>query len=518
MDAMRILWSRCVALLRRRRLDESLDEELRTHIDLAAEENERRGIPADEARRQAFIQFGGVTQIKERYRVRRGVPFLEEAGRDLRFGIRGLRRSPGFALTAILTLALGIGAVTSVFSVVDAVLLKPFAFRDPGRLVVMREVEEELSRQMSAVPDNYRHYLRLKRDSKSIEDAAIFFQPVASVSATGDRPRIVGAVLDSPNLFRVLGVQPMLGRDFLECDAQKGAPHVALITYGAWQTFFAGDPKAVGQNLQIDGNPATVIGVLPPAMLLPRIAMAPNIASGPQLETMVYEPLAPSDLDLRNDTGNFNYRVIARLKDGVTVEQASAEMETLQRAYTLSAHLPMHLGISLTPLAKDVTANISGALWLMFAAVVGVLLIACVNLANLQLARAVSSERETAVRAALGAGKGSLIMARFAECLVLAIAGGIAGVAFAVAGVRLFIALVPANVPRLNEVHLSLPVLCLPPALRLRRHFLSVFCLCSAHCELTLKRLCRRILRAQSIPRRAAAFVACWLRHRWPAP
>ena len=185
----------------------------------------------------------------------------------------------------------------------------------------------------------------------------------------------------------------MLGRDFLECDAQKGAPHVALITYGAWQTFFAGDPKAVGQNLQIDGNPATVIGVLPPAMLLPRIAMAPNIASGPQLETMVYEPLAPSDLDLRNDTGNFNYRVIARLKDGVTVEQASAEMETLQRAYTLSAHLPMHLGISLTLLAKDVTANISGALWLMFAAVVGVLLIACVNLANLQLARAVSSER-----------------------------------------------------------------------------------------------------------------------------
>ena len=174
MDAMRILWSRCVALLRRRRLDESLDEELRTHIELAAEENERRGIPTDEARRQAFIQFGGVTQIKERYRVRRGAPFLEQMWRDLRFGIRGLRRSPGFALTAILTLSLGIGAVTSVFSVVDAVLLKPFAFRDPGRLVVVREVEEELSRQMSAVPDNYRHYLRLKRDSKSIEDASIF--------------------------------------------------------------------------------------------------------------------------------------------------------------------------------------------------------------------------------------------------------------------------------------------------------------------------------------------------------
>ena len=251
----------------------------------------------------------------------------------------------------------------------------------------------------------------------------------------------------------------MLGRDFVEGDAQKGAPHVVVITFGAWQTFFGGDPKAVGEDLGIDGNPATVIGVLPPAMLLPRIAIAPKIASGPPLETMVYEPRTPSDWDLRNDTGNFNYRVIARLKGGVTLAQAIAELETLQRAYTLSAHLPMHLGISLTPLAADVTAGISGALWLMFAAVVGVLLIACVNLANLQLARAVTAERETAVRAALGASRSQLVMARLAESLVLAIAGGAAGVAVAFAGVRLLMALVPANVPRLTEVRVSEPVL-----------------------------------------------------------
>jgi predicted permease len=380
-------------------------------------------------------------------------------GRDLRFAVRQLRRAPGFALIAMMTLALGIGAVTSVFSVVNAVLLKPFAFREPGRLVVMREVEEEMRSQMSAVPDNYRHYLRLKKDSKTIEDAAIFFQPGASVSPTGDRPRIVGAVVSSPNLFRVLGVQPMMGRDFVDSDAQKGASRVVLITYGAWQAFFGGNANAVGQNLRIDGDPFTVIGVLPPSMFLPRIAMAPTIASGPPLETMVYEPKTPSDRDLTNDTGNFNYRVIARLKRGVTVEQASAELETLQRAYTLSARLPMHLGISLTPLAADVTAGISGALWLMFAAVAGVLLIACVNLANLQLARAVTAERETAVRAALGASKGQLVMARLTESLVLAIGGGAAGVALAFVGVRLFMALVPANVPRLNEVHVNIPVL-----------------------------------------------------------
>jgi hypothetical protein len=376
MEWMRILISRCAALFRRQKLDDELDEEVGSHIDFAIEENLKHGMTEQQACTAALRTFGGVTQIKETYRVKRGVPFLEQLGRDLRFSLRQLRRSPGFALTAILTLALGIGAVTSVFSVVDAVLLKPFAFREPGRLVVMREVEEELSRQMSAVPDNYRHYLRLKKDSKTIEDAAIFSQAGSSVSLTGDHPRIVGAILTSPSLFRTLGVQPMLGRDFVEGDAQKGAPHVVVITFGAWQTFFGGDPKAVGEDLGIDGNPATVIGVLPPAMLLPRIAIAPKIASGPPLETMVYEPRTPSDWDLRNDTGNFNYRVIARLKGGVTLAQAIAELETLQRAYTLSAHLPMHLGISLTPLAADVTAGISGALWLMFAAVVGVLLIA----------------------------------------------------------------------------------------------------------------------------------------------
>ena len=251
----------------------------------------------------------------------------------------------------------------------------------------------------------------------------------------------------------------MLGRDLVDADAQKGAPHVVLLTYGAWQTFFAGDPKAVGQDLRIDGEPSTVIGVLPPSMFLPRIAVAPGMVSGPLQQTMIYEPFLPSDSDLTNDTTNFNYRVIARLKQGVTVGQASAELETLQRAYTITAHLPMHLGISLTPLAADVTAGISSALWLMFAAVTGVLLIACVNLANLQLARAVSAERETAVRTALGASRGQLVMARLAESLVLAIAGGAAGVALAVAGVRMLITLVPANVPRLSEVHVSLPVL-----------------------------------------------------------
>jgi len=459
MDWVRIVLSRCGALLQRRKLDADLDEELRAHIDLAVEENVKRGMNAQDARRVALREFGGMTQMKEAYRVQRGLPRLEEAVRAVRYAIRQLRKSPGFAMTAILTLALGIGAATSVFSVVNAVLLKPLAFRDPDKLVVMREVVGEHGNDRSADPVSYRHYARLRHDSNTLEDAAIFMQRGLSVSETGDHPAIVGSVVASPNLLRVLGVQPMLGRDLVDSDGAKGAPTVAVLSYEGWQSFFGGDPKVVGKTMRIGGDPTTVVGVLPPGMQFPHIKLAPKIASAKMLTTMIYAPLTPSDWDLSMDTGNFNYSVIARLKPGATLAQASAELETLQNSYTVSAHLPIHLGIAVTPLASDVTSGISGALWLMFAAVGGVLLIACVNLANLQLARAVAAERETAVRSALGASNGRLVRARLTESLVLAIAGGMAGVALAFAGVRLLLALVPADVPRLHDVQVNLPVL-----------------------------------------------------------
>jgi predicted permease len=461
MDWIRVLLTRSAALFRSKKLDADLDEEMRAHIDLAMEENRGRGMDELRARNIALRAFGGITQIRETYRAQRGLPWLEQAARDIRYAVRQLRKLPGFALTAVLTLALGIGAATSVFSVVNAVLLKPFSFRDPDRLVVMREaVADKVRSERFASPFNYRHFLRLRQSATTLEDAAIFFERGTSVSPNGDHPRIVGAVTASPNVFRLLGVRPLLGRDFVDDDARQNSKSAVILSYEGWQSFFARDPAVIGKTLRIEGLPVTVVGVLPPGLRFPQIALSPQIAFQ---ETggnpLLFEALAPTERDLNADMGNFNYRVIARLKPRVTLAQADAELEALQNAYTLSAHLPLHFGIALTPLAKDVASRVSGALWLLLAAVGAVLLIACVNLANLQLARAVNAERETAVRAALGASRGQLVWSRLAESLVLAFAGGAAGTALAFAGVRLLIALAPANIPRLGEVRLSLPVL-----------------------------------------------------------
>jgi predicted permease len=460
MGVLRVLLSRCTALFRRKNLDADLDAELLAHIELAMADNQRNGMSPEKARTAALRAFGGVTQVRETFRIQRGLPWLEQIARDVRFALRQLRRSPGFTFTAVMTLALGIGAVTSVFSVVHAVLLKPFAFRDPDRLVVLREAVDEAGTGRTAIPDNYRHFLRLRNTATTVEDAAIFAQSGASVSPNGDHPHIVGAVVASPNLLRLLGVQPILGRGFLDSDAQKGAAEGVVLSYDSWQAFFAGDPKAVGQTLRIDGRPVTVIGVLPPGMQFPQIPLASKTAfQETARDALLFEPAIPSERDLKTDMGGFNYKAIARLKPGVTMARASAELDALQKAYTLSAHLPLLLGIALTPLTEDVASGISGALWLLFAAVGAVLLIACVNLASLQLSRAVNAERELAVRAALGASRIQLVRSRFTESLVLALTGGAAGAALAFAGEHLLLSLVPANVPRLDEVHLSTPVL-----------------------------------------------------------
>jgi predicted permease len=458
MDFIRILMSRCAALFRRQELDADLDEELRAHIEIAIEENLKRGMSAQQARTMALREFGGVTQTKERYRVARGLPVLETLFQDAHFALRQLRKSPGFALTAILTLALGMGANTAIFSVVNSVLLKPFGFPNPDRLVVLRETVQEMAKVAPTFPDNAKHYLNLRAQSKTLEDAAIFQPRGFSVAVGDDHPQIVNGLEVAPSFFSVLGIGPTLGRAFRPEEATKGHDSEVILTWDAWQRYFQGDPGAVGRTLHIDGGQSTVLGVLPKEFSFPHVSIMPVTR---QFETPPLEFFKPLVLDPQHmsDNGDFNYLVIGRMKPGVTLNQAQSELEGLQQAYAKAMHRQDHLGIAVIPLTREVTGSVSTGLWLLLAAIAAVLLIACVNLANLQLARAVSRERESSIRAALGAGRKRLVQLALMESLVLATIGGTLGVLFALAGVRIFISVAPAGLPRLKEVAVSWPVL-----------------------------------------------------------
>ena len=376
---------------------------------------------------------------------------------DLRFSIRTLRKSPGFALTAILTLALGIGSVTSVFSVVNSVLLKPFAFPEPNRLVVLRETAREMN--YAPFPDNYKHYLNWKDNSKTLAGAAIFRNNTFSVSAGTDHPEIVGGLDISPEFFSVLGVEPALGRSFQPIESTKGHENVVILTWSTWQKYFAGDPGAIGRTLNIGGTRETVVGILPRGFSFPHMNEMPSAVS--QRETPPYEifqPLVPSPNQM-SDMADFDFLVVARLRQGVSIAQVESELGGLQQAFVQAAHIPFHAGIIVESLKQEVAGAVSKALWLLLAAVGAVLLIGCVNLANLQLARAVAREREIAVRAALGASRERLVRSTLMDSIVLAVAGGALGILLSFTGVRLLIAAAPSSLPRLNETHVSWPVL-----------------------------------------------------------
>jgi predicted permease len=382
---------------------------------------------------------------------------MARLSQDLRFSIRTLRKSPGFTATAILTLALGIGAVTSIFSVVNSVLLQPFSFPDPGRLVMLREQETEIAPGL--LPDNPKHFLNWQDGAKTVSGMAIFQNSGFSLSLGSDHPEIVYGLSVATNFFSVLGVHPALGRDFLPGEATKGHDDEVILSWNAWQRYFHGNPTAIGSTLRNGGKPNTVVGVLPRGFGFPRVSELPGTTA--QTAQQPYEVFSPMvyDPNQLSDNGDYNYMAIARLRVGVTPEQAQAELNTIQSAYNQAKHLAVSPSVAVVPLLVEVSGRVSAALWLLLAAVGAVLLIGCANLANLQLARAVSRERELAVRAALGAGRDQLLWSTLADSLVLAVVGGGLGILFSFAGVRLFVAAAPQNLPRLSSIAVSWPVL-----------------------------------------------------------
>jgi predicted permease len=439
--------------------NEDLERELRSDLELEEEEQRECGFSPEEAQYAACRAFGNTTLIREQTHEAWGWAPFERLWQDVRYAFRQVRRSPGFAATAILTLALGVGSVTAVFSVVYAVLLRPYPFRDPGQIVVWRESVREIEHIAPLLPDNYRHYLNLKARAHSIQDAAIVQNPVFTVSTGVDHPQVTEGLAVSSNFFSVLGVTPFMGRAFAPEEAQSGGDREIILSWGAWQRYFNGSLSVLGMTLRIGDVPETVVGILPKSFRFPVVSMIPGeVTHGSTERYEIFKPLVPSSSERTANDAEFDFLVVARLKPGISIRSAQTELDGIEKATAAADHLAIHLSVIVEPFSQEVTGNVKKRLWLLLAAIAGVLLMACVNLANLQIARGVARDHDTALRSALGAGPARLVQAVLIENLLIGLAGGLGGVAFAFLGDRIFVR-IAAVLPRLNEVHFSTPML-----------------------------------------------------------
>ena len=425
-----------------RRVEGDLDEEVRAHLEMLTEENIHRGMSPQQARRTAHIEVGGVEQLKEQVREERIGGWLRSVIADCRYGVRQLRKNPGFTAVAILTLALGIGATTAIFSVVYGVLLRPLPYADASRIMAIFEVTSAGNPSRLADPnfDDFRD------QNRSFQAIAKYGEDVASVSGSSEPTRTTIASV-SPEFCKVFGIQPILGRDFSSSDAKKGAAPTVLVSYGYWKQYL-GSPRDLSQpHLKIEGAIFSVIGVLPAGFHFPVDA----------------ELWLPADLEGENPSRtSHNYRAVGRLREGVSVAQANEDISTIaRRIHDASSEQGDYLlkdGMVI-PLQDSITGNARAPLLILLGAVGFLLLVACANVANLLLAQASARERELAIRSALGAARGRLIRQFLTEALLLSLVGGALGLLAAFWGVAGLVALAPANLPRLDDVSISTPVL-----------------------------------------------------------
>jgi putative ABC transport system permease protein len=443
---MRILYTlRALAraVLRSRVVDDDLNEEVHFHIERQTEANIARGMTPDAARRAARLQFGSVDDALETARDDRPGSGLRQIGRDLSFGLRLLTKAPAFGVAGITIVALGIGAVTAIFSVVYGVMLRPLPFREPDRLI---NLWSTMPGPLPRLYPNAADVTEWRRANRSFEDIAMV-RLTANLNLVGDgEPERLQGGRFSPNLLPLLGVKPAIGRNFASDENLPGKDQVVLLSDGIWRRRFAGDPSVVGRTIQLNGLPHTVIGVMPPEFRYP---------------TRDYQAWLPIVVDPRELTRQEtqNYVVIGRLRPGVTVDQAHADMEAIsQRIETQSPFSNHNRRVLLQPMLDSVVRDIRSPLVVLLTAASGLLLIACLNLSNLLSARAAARSAEYSVRLALGASRGRLAMQAIAEVVPMLGLGGALGIATAVVGVRAFVATAPAGVPRIESVAVSAPV------------------------------------------------------------
>jgi putative ABC transport system permease protein len=428
---------RLFGLFQRARREREFAEELESHLAMHIEDNLRAGLSPEEARRRALIKLGGVTLTKERSREQGGLPMLETLGQDLRFGLRMLRKNPGFSLIAILTLALGIGANTAIFSVFNAVLLRPLPFKESERVVMVWQINTAAAGG-NRTPFTVDTLLDLRKQSKSFDEFAAFL--ISTRNFTGrETPEQVRTALVTANFFTALGAEPQLGRTFLPEEEHLGAEMVVVLSDGFWRSRFAADPQVVGRAINFNGRSFTVVGVMPPAL------------NFPEKEVELWSPLPLEHPVVR---GQSPLHGVARLQPGVTVAQALAETRTLKSSFDKNAY-----NLNLLPVNDFVVGDVRPALLALLVAVMLLLLIAAVNVANLMLVRAAARVKEISIRTALGAGRGRIIRQLLTESLLLVLMGGVLGTLGAMVGIDLLVKLAPQGIPRLEHVGIDARVL-----------------------------------------------------------
>ncbi|HYC51137.1 MAG TPA: ABC transporter permease [Gemmatimonadaceae bacterium] len=436
-------------LTRRSEVERDLDDELQAYIDLLTAEKIKLGMTPDAARRAAHLEAGGVEQIKEEVRdVRRGA-FLETTLQDFRYGLRLLRRSPGFAILAIVTIGLGIGANSAIFSVINGVVRKPLGYPQSDRLMFITSAFRNMKFDRFWVsPPEYHEF---KEQTKSFSHVGAYTTGAWNVAA-GDQPERVNAVFMTASMFDVLGVKPDRGQTFTAEQDLPNVEPVVVIGNELWQRMFGGDPAIVGKRVDIQGRQRTIIGVMPRGFDLH------------DARAQLWVPLGLDPTNRAQQRGSHFLYLVGRLAPGISPQQATGDLQTMLRNWgqvVSQQHVPNDSThrMNITPLRDDVVGNVRKALWVLQGAVLLVLLIACANVANLLLARAETRHKEFAVRTALGAGRGRILRQFMAEGVVLSVLGGILGLALAYWGLQALLAANPQSIPRAAEISLDPAVL-----------------------------------------------------------
>ena len=422
------------------RKEQQFAVEMESNLQMHIEDNLRAGMSPGEARRRALLKFGGIDSARDSYRRQSGLPFLETLIQDLCYGARTLRKSPGFTLVAVLTLALGIGANTAIFSVINAVLLKPLPFKDPSRLVQLWETEPAPGNFPLTGPD----YLDWQAQNTTLESSALYSWPRSFNASSSGEAQPVMAVTTQANFFTVLGVSPAMGRTFAPGEDQAGKNKVVVISNGFWKKFFASRGDVIGQTIALNSEPHTVVGVMPAWFKFPT-----------NIEIWMPQDMAEKTLGPR---GTHGYNAVARVKGGLSIEAARADLLAISKRIEERFQNP---GIEavVVPLKEQLTGDSRPQLLLLLGAVAAVLLVACVNVANLLLARATGRQREIALRAVLGASRKRVVRQLLTESVLLSMLGaslGLAGAWWAVGMIRSANAL---PIPRVNAIDVDLTVL-----------------------------------------------------------